>query len=96
MEPVRQKLTQEEKAHLSNLWEDKDILHSLNSALSHQQLILAQQGVGDTTDFNQVMFLRGQIEGLKWMINFLQYNYRERKKFQEANRQAQGETSTSQ
>ena len=82
MENVRDSLTKQERAHLSNLWEDKDTLYSLNSALSQQQLILAKQGVGSTTDFNQVMLFRGQIDGLKWVMSFLKDNHKKIKQAQ--------------
>lgn len=82
MDEVRDNLAKQDRAHLSNLWEDKDTLHSLNFALSQQQLILAKQGVGSTTDFEQVMLFRGQIEGLKWVMSFLKYNHKQIKQAQ--------------
>lgn len=80
MNEVRKKLTPEERAILSDLWENKNLLRSLQSALSHRQLWLAQFSVGATTDFNQVMKIRGQIEEHTWVVEFLKFNFAEGEK----------------
>lgn len=80
MDEVRNKLTQEEKAHLRRLWDDKELLHSLFSALSHKQLSLASTALSSATDFDQVMFLRGQNALAVWFGDFLKHNYKEMKR----------------
>lgn len=80
MEEVRQKLTPAERALLSDLWENKDLIHSLQSALSHRQLNLAQTSAVLATDFSQVMRFRGSIEENAWFMTFLKHNFKEGQK----------------
>lgn len=84
MDEVRNKLTKEERAILSDLWENKDLLRSLGSALSHRQLQLATSAARSTTDFNQVMEKRGAMNEHEWLIKFLKDNFKEFKKPTEA------------
>ena len=87
MNEVRKKLTAQERALLSDLWQDKDKLRALQSALSHKQLELAQFGTMLSTDFNQVMRTKGKIEQCTWLVQFLKYNFDEGEK---ARKKAEG------
>lgn len=86
MNEVRNKLNVQERAILSDLWENRDTLKALQSALSHKQLELAQFGTMGSTDFNQVMNTKGKIEQCNWVIQFLKFNFKEGEK---ARRKAQ-------
>lgn len=89
MDEVRKKLTPQERANLSDLWENKDLLRSLQSALSHRQLSLAQFVALEATDMNQVMLKRGAIQEAAWFINFLKFNFKEGEKARKAAEAAQ-------
>lgn len=80
MDEVRKKLSPQEKALLSDLYENKDTLRALLSALSHRQLSLAQFAAVGTSDFNQVMETRGKISEHEWIATFLKFNFKEFKK----------------
>lgn len=88
MNEVRHKLTVQERAILSDLWQNKDTLRAIKSALSHKQLELAQFGTMLSTDFNQVMRTKGKIEMCNWFVQFLKFNFeageKARKKAEEA------------
>jgi hypothetical protein len=88
MNEVRQKLTPAERAILSDLWENKDLLRSLQAALSHRQLGLAQFGTILTTDFEQVKETRGRISEDKWVMSFIKYNFEEGEKARKKAEQA--------
>ncbi|HET8708945.1 MAG TPA: hypothetical protein VFL85_01550 [Candidatus Saccharimonadales bacterium] len=84
MNEVREKLTPAERAILSDLWENKDLLRALQSALSHRQLWLAQFSALTATDMNQVMHSRGQIAEDNWFVGFLKHNFKEGEKARKA------------
>lgn len=93
MNEVRGKLSPQERALLSNLWEDHDTMKALRSALSHKQLELALMCMAIATDYNQVMDFRGQIKQGKWLNQFLKFNFQEgekaRKKAEQASQVAE-------
>lgn len=77
MEEVRKSLTTQEQVLLADFWENKDLIHAFQNALLQRQYQLAINTMAAAPNWDNVVQSRGKIEEDKFIIQFLELNFKE-------------------